>query len=360
MTQRKDGRWLKVITTNGKKLYFYSSEPTEKKAEKDIQKQILAYREKEANGVKFSDAADEYYESTDGKIAETTRHRYNSHVNRAKEFFGDEYMKDITIKDIEKFLGQMVQKGYANKTIRGQHSLLCLIFHYACVNFNLQNDPTRYVTVPKGKGIVTREALTEQEQKIVNDSIDKPFGLFAYTLMYTGLRRGEAIALKYSDIDFDKKIICVQRTAVYAGANDPIIKEPKTAAGKRSIVLLDCLAEKLPHKNTDEYVFTGDKVMGNSWYTRRWEEYQKATGLTVTPHQLRHTFATILYEAEVLDKDAQSILGHADIATTRNIYTHIRETRISATADKLNAFINSSQNPKNESKNSQTIDIPQN
>ena len=56
-----------------------------------------------------------------------------------------------------------------------------------------------------------------------------------------------------------------------------------------------------------------------------WEKYRAESGVGCTPHQLRHAFATLLYEADVGEKDAQEILGHAQISTTRDIYTHIRE-----------------------------------
>ena len=63
----------------------------------------------------------------------------------------------------------------------------------------------------------------------------------------------------------------------------------------------------------------------------------KATEMQITPHQLRHAYATILYEAGIKDKDAQDLLGHANIQTTRDIYTHITNNRRAETAALLNA-----------------------
>ena len=58
-----------------------------------------------------------------------------------------------------------------------------------------------------------------------------------------------------------------------------------------------------------------------------WNRYKAASGVTCSPHQLRHCFATMLFEADVPESDAQELLGHAQISTTKDIYTHIRDSR---------------------------------
>ena len=72
-------------------------------------------------------------------------------------------------------------------------------------------------------------------------------------------------------------------------------------------------------------------------FQRQWELYQRETGLSITPHQLRHAYATILFEAG--PKDAQELLGHANISMIRNIYTHITQSHKAKTAAILNASI---------------------
>ena len=346
MTQRKDGRWQKAVTINGKRIFFYSSADTERKAQKDIEQQLLDYTEKKENGATFEEVANAWYAQATkreslGRLSSTTTHRYNSLRNRCVEYFGDYYIKNIKTKDIDRFLETLVEKDFSSKSIKDHLSVIHLIFKHAFAFYDLETDVSLYATLPKGKPSVARNSLTESEQNIVKNSVDAPFGLFAYTLLYTGLRRGEAIALQWSDIDFEKKTITINRNAVFA-TDKVTVKEPKTSAGIRTIILLDCLAEKLlPLMPSDrsQFVFSGDVIKGNSWYTRRWKDYQKATQLDVTPHQLRHTFATILYEAGIDIKDAQNLMGHSDITTTQNIYTHIRESRITETAQKLNGYL---------------------
>ena len=106
--------------------------------------------------------------------------------------------------------------------------------------------------------------------------------------------------------------------------------------------MLNILANKLPtQKDKDALLFPNadGELLTETQFQRQWELYQKESGVTVTPHQLRHAYATILFEAGIEDKDAQELLGHANISTTREIYTHITNKRRKETAKKLNLAI---------------------
>ena len=76
--------------------------------------------------------------------------------------------------------------------------------------------------------------------------------------------------------------------------------------------------------------------MDSGQYERMWKRWQKATGLTLTAHQIRHGYATILWEAGIPAKDAQTYLGHAQLSTTMDIYTHIRDGRKAETDSRIN------------------------
>jgi hypothetical protein len=100
MTQRKDGRWQKSITINGKRVFFYSSEPTERKALKDIEQQLLAYTEKEEKGATFEEVAKDWFALASSDVEPLTAYRYECFLKRAVDWFGDWYIKDITALDI--------------------------------------------------------------------------------------------------------------------------------------------------------------------------------------------------------------------------------------------------------------------
>ena len=75
--------------------------------------------------------------------------------------------------------------------------------------------------------------------------------------------------------------------------------------------------------------------MTNGMWERHWKHYKEATGITCTPHQLRHAYATMLYEGDINMEDAQYLLGHAQIQTTKDIYTHIREQKVEKIKEKM-------------------------
>ena len=342
MKKRADGRWVKTVTIDGKRKMFYSRAKTQKQAETDIAHQMTMYNIKEANGKTFEEVAEEWSDKHFPSLEHYTERRYKTLLAHAMKEFKHCYIKDITAKNIENFLFGFSVQDYSTKTIKDQFSVIKMLFRYASIREYIKTDPTQFITSPKGKESVHREAISDEEISIVNNSIDCTFGLLAYFLMYTGLRKGEALALQYEDIDFENKIINVYKS-VYHENNQPHIKSTKTTSGIRKIVLLDCLVDKLPHKKTKEYIFSDtNKPLTNSQFQCRWEKYQKETGLNITAHQLRHTFATILFEADISPKDAQNIMGHSDISTTQNIYTHIRKNRTIATNAQLNNFVNTS------------------
>jgi integrase len=167
--------------------------------------------------------------------------------------------------------------------------------------------------------------------------------MFPYLILYTGLRRGEALALTARDIDFKNNRITVNKS-VYYEHNKPRIKQPKTDAGIRTVPLLLPLKEPLrkyckAHKG---YLFCDDE--GELLPEYRVEDlliaYRKATGCDFTPHQLRHAFATvILYENGIAAKDAQAVLGHAQVSTTLDIYTEFRDSRIDYITEQINKRI---------------------
>lgn len=341
MKRRKDGRWLKVVIIEEKRLYFYSSKNTEKQAEKDIEHQILLYTQKEEKGRLFKDVAEEWYNYHIPTLEVQTAVSYQSPYNYCIEVFGATYIKDITPQDIQKAIDLKANKGFAMKTMRNQRSVFSLIFKYACVMGYIKSNPCEYVTIPKNLKKGRRDIPNDVQIEKVKKCNDSQMGLFAYLVLYTGLRKGEALALTYDDIDFENKRIRVTKS-VYHDSNVPHIKQPKTEAGIREVLLFDCLAEKLKSYKGKGLIFDGHngELMKKSTFKTRWKKYQTDNNITITPHQLRHAYASyILFDAGIDVKSAQYLMGHSDISVTQNIYTHITENHRNTMYNKLNTFI---------------------
>lgn len=330
--KRADGLMQRQVTINGKRKVFYG------KNDRELNKKIAEYKEDTARGRLFSTVAEEWWEKHELTLEYNSIKNYSPAYRRAVEEFGDKFIKTITPKDIELFILRFAKRGYAQKTVTTQLLIIRLILEYAMLEGDVMNNAADPVRVPRGLSKSKRDLPTDEEIQTVKSSIDRTFGLFAYFVLFSGCRRGEALALTYGDIDRKRKVIAVSKS-IYHDNNKPIVKQPKTSAGKRQIVLLDVLADAVPNGDPKQYIFANEKgePLTSSQFDKLWKTYCEETGLEITPHQLRHAFATILFDAGIDDKDAQELLGHANLSTTRDIYTHITKSRFEKTASILNA-----------------------
>ena len=194
---------------------------------------------------------------------------------------------------------------------------------------------SRYVM---SKQRVIRNCLTRAEAADILRQVehlsegDQPFIMLP---MLTGMRRGECLGLMWSDIDFSRRIITVSRAITFAG-NQPVIDTPKSAAGYRQIPLLPELQAfllSLPRQGA--FIIGGQQPITEQVYQRTWERINRTIDLHgATAHVFRHTFAT-LAAVHTDVKNLQTIMGHSDIQTTMNRYTHPQELRVMAAADEL-------------------------
>lgn len=198
--------------------------------------------------------------------------------------------------------------------------------------------------------------------------------LFLDMLYYTGIRRGEALALTVKDINREKRTISINKS-LDIRENDPVIKEPKTKAGYREIPVPDILFNELiqyisQHKSIYLFTMKDGKILSRSSFRKMWESIIKKTketanvleqeknenyGLKIvedttisfTPHIFRHTYATNLYYANIDIKRSQYLLGHSTLDMTLKVYTHLQNKENSDTTNKINDFFSQSKISQN-------------
>lgn len=333
MTRRKDGTWQQAmtVTIRGRKTqkYFYG------KTKGEVLAKIQAYKDDESLGPLFVTVADEWWEQHEPTIATNTTKSYKPALRRAKENFKTSRIREITPADVSKFLRKFIkEQNPAQKTAATQLMIVNLICSFAVENCYIQINPVREVSLPKNLPKTQRKLPEPEDLKRVKASADAPFGMFAYWTLYTGCRRGELQALTWEDVDIENGWIHITKTLYYKEGK-PTLKAPKTKSGVRDIPLMTRLAQALtPGKGIIFANETGG-YLTESQFQKKWAEYREATGVTCTPHQLRHAYATMLWENEIQLKDAQTLLGHAQASTTLDIYTHIRKTREAQLQQKL-------------------------
>lgn len=328
---RPDGLHETIKVIDGKRVAFRG------RTDSEVERKMIEYKAKQERGPLFQEIAEIWKEQHFPTLSPTTANGYRSSYNRAKDHFNSVPITEVTPANIDSLLQQMARQQYARKTVANQLLIINLIFRFAMLDGIIKTNPCVAVSVPKGLKHNPRLLPTDEDLKIVKEGWNKPGGLLPYFILYTGCRRGEAAAITFKDIDRKKKIIKIDKSVCWAGG-EPFIKTPKTAAGNREIILLDKLANVLPSGIGDALLFPGPdgKIIKNVTLRHRWDRWRKKTGLTLTPHQLRHGYATMLYEAGIPERDAMDLLGHSDIKLTHNIYTHIRKSRKEETAALLN------------------------
>lgn len=186
----------------------------------------------------------------------------------------------------------------------------------------LPYNPISTVEIPKHirRKIVALDR--EQEEVFVKACQNDKYGYLFLIMLYAGLRRGEAQVLTYNDINLEERRISVTKTI-----NDlNQINTPKTASGVRKVPITDNL---LPYvlqfkDNRNIRIFDCTKNTITKHFASILEE-SSLTGLGITTHSLRHTFATRCAEKGINVKTAQKWLGHSTPQMTLEIYTHINQ-----------------------------------
>lgn len=335
MFRRKDnGLWQEVIRElNGKPLdkpkYFYG------KTQAEVKRKINEYRGEIERGALFETVADLWWEEHEPTLAVNTAKSYKAPKQSAVDYFHGMYIKEITPSDVNKYIINSARRLNASRKTASNYLLvLNLIMSFAVINGHIDNNPAREVSIPKTLKSKGRDIATSEDLEKIKASKDIPFGMFPFWVLYTGMRKGELLALQWKDVDFTSGYITVNKS-IYFQYGHPHIKEPKTQKGIREIPLLKKLSDNI--RPATGYIFKGKdgNAMTESQFRKQWDRYVNTTGISCTCHQLRHAFATMLFENEISVLDAQQILGHANAATTQDVYTHIRESRKELVRNKL-------------------------
>lgn len=332
--KREDGRLqTTVIDPNtGKRIYFYG------KTAKELKQKILIYQQKQEKGILFTDVSNDWWEEAEPQLSLQSRRGYLQAKKRADVEFADIYIKNIKAKNITNYLQKLSLYYTSQKTIERYRLILNQIFKYAVEHNELEHNPCTEAKMPKGLQKSKRKAASEEDEKIIKSTSEG--WLFPFFAIYTGMRKGEILALQWKDIDFNENYINVYKSVQHEG-DKPSIKSTKTEAGTRYVPLLAPLKKRLlaiKPKREEKYIFSDDgkTPLTNRRYITLFNEYKRTYGVNCTAHQLRHSFATIAFENGIDAKDVQEVLGHKQLSTTLDIYTDFRKSHLKDLTDKLN------------------------
>ena len=370
-TPQADGRYrvrVYIGIKNGKKAYKSVYGKTQQEADIKAEEMRVLLRK----GMDISSSNDSFktwakYWLT-SKKHEVSEDRYNSLVSRANVWI--DALNNAQINQIKPFELQTIlfsisaknpytDKPMAKKTIRGYVQVINSIFDFAIDNRVIDYNPANKLKAPQGATTSQRRALTETERQWIME-FEHRAKPSAMLLMLSGLRRGEATALQWNDIDFINNKISVTKSYNFKSKDFKTPKNGKSRVVSVPQILIDYL-KTLP--KVSPFVLTnarGGMMTEDSW-KRLYQSYMLDMNIeygfggsinkhannidvpmviaTFTPHELRHTFCTIMFEAGIDALTAKEQLGHSDIKTTLSIYTHLSAQHKELQVNKLDAFL---------------------
>ncbi|MCM1064261.1 MAG: site-specific integrase [Eubacterium sp.] len=254
---------------------------------------------------------------------------------------GNMLLKDVLPLHCQNVLNQMVISGHKNATISLTRTAMKMLFEDAVENDIIVKNPVnKTVNCTQGQDSMEKTAMSPEIQRVFLEAAkdSRYYWQYAFVLQ-TGLRVGEMVGLKWSDIDFDNRIMTISRTMNQLDG-DWVVGSPKSKAGTRQIPLTDealsilkavkekrVSADVVPIQFHDTvFVSRKGNPVDNSSYNAALRKICDDAGIPhISMHTLRHTFATRCIEGGMMPKTLQVILGHSKINVTMEIYVHVME-----------------------------------
>ena len=274
----------------------------------------------------FKELAEKWFTIYKSGLKEMSKRDYRYQLDHLLyPAFENAIIQDIKLTDIQEFLNN--HPDTAKSTLRKSVIVLDQIFHLAVreeltssnpVDKKLLKYPSDTVNERNALPPDVFDDIIASIPKLCRNNDRRMLALFCFT----GMRRGEIAGLRWEDIDIGGKLIHVKRNVAYP-ENNPVIGTPKSKRGFRQIPLDERLIEYLKPFDTTGFIFGNDTPLTRSAFNAIWTHIGTIVDLHgASFHVFRHTYATTLNNAGVDIKTIQSILGHADISTTMNIYAH--------------------------------------
>ncbi len=368
-TITKRGKNFQVVVSmgqdmNGKKIrktttFKPPENVTPKKAEK-LAHEFAVDFERKCKGLtslnenmRFSDMAEWYIENyAQNELKEITAYNYERQIKRnLLPELGNIKLKDFSPAKITAFFKE---RTLAPATCRKVYVIMQSIFARAVEQGFLKETPcTKAVILPKDKSPKEKKPFLDecQAKELLKMTEEySQFNTIIKVLLYTGMRSGECLALRWKDLDFENKTIHIENTLTDVGGKH-WLQPPKTARSNRYIGMSDTLIElftvhRKHYEEKVEYlgelfqhpemIFTSESgnFVDRSFLNLQFRRFVKGTSFEfATLHTLRHCNATLLINSGIDLKIVSELLGHSDVSTTANVYADVLDSSKAKVAD---------------------------
>lgn len=371
--QRADGRWVgSYYDDNGNRRYVYGPKKI------DVSKKL---KQKKSAGTIKHDAylLEEWvkifletYKKNEIKITTYNSYCMFFRVHIKDSAVGKKKLDKIKTDDLQQFYNSKIDEGYNSKTVNHIHVILNMALEKAYMLRMIPENPNKFTTIPKRTKYEAKVLSMEAVEKLVREAKGDELYPIVITTAYTGMRKGEIMALKWENVDFDERKIYIKNSLCRVESEQLDekghrvthyeIMEPKTKKSIRTIPMMnqvyDALREQQQRQAQDKdrvgdkyldqgFVFADPigQHLGQRDFNKKYNAFLEKYGVDkIRFHDLRHTFATLLVESDISLKLVQELLGHSNIATSMDIYTHVssekKEQVISKLQEKTDAYSN--------------------
>lgn len=365
ITKRKDGRWVARLTVgyeggtqNRKCIYGRTRDEVAGK----LAEALKAKRDglPVANDrITFGQFLDKWLEdSVKPSVRPRTYDQYSQYVRLyIRPALGNIKLVKLSPENIQNLLNRQVKKGLAPRTAQLTHAIIRRALVQAYKWQLVPRNVATLVDPPRGKKFEGTPLTTEEARAFLEAVKGDRLEAFYTVAVALGLRRGEALALRWEDIDLETETLSVRHTLQNLPGGGWSLAEPKSRSSRRTLGLPAFAVRALKnhrkrqlkermasgsHWQDTGFVFTtviGTPVDGNNMY-KRYKRLLKENGLPdIRFHDLRYTAGTLLCIQGVHPRVAMETLGHSQIGITMNLYTHVASELQRGAAEKMNAIL---------------------
>lgn len=343
LKKRPDGRYA----CKYKGIFFYGRTQAEALNAREEYKKREKYGRKPIEEYTFAEYASEWLPTYKPDVAVNTYNDYVRYINKISSLLPSVPLNDIRPSDIQKMYNSF--DSYSQSYRKKIETTVKAIFRGALADGIIDRTPcSANVKIVKGKS-GTHRALEAWEIKLIEDSYQaERMGRYAMLMLYAGLRKGEALLIDVDkDVDFEAGVIHVTKSLRLVNGK-PEISTTKTASGIRSVPLLPPLRRALEGYHGRLVAGRHGNLLYGSSEVVAWKSYTKHLAqkagrkVEIREHDLRHTFATMLYEADIDIKTASKWMGHANEQMILRVYAHLTEKKEETARQKMENWLTES------------------
>ncbi len=330
---RRDGRYQGYVIVGGSKQYFYgkSREEVAVKIKTFLQEaKTPKKKSQKKNSPTFGEYVQNWIETyKKPNLKPSSMVSLTSSLKPAIEKFSTYKLDKLSTDDIQRLLLSI--KGTRIRDIC--RSNLNQIFKKARIQGIIKINPCEALELKTHK-YTHKNALTKDEQaRFIVEAEKTKYALLYKLLLATGLRIGEALALTATDVDTENNTVSVSKNVVFINGARIEQNTPKTGAGNRTVPVPAEICNELKALKSDPlFPFTYNAIHHSMI------SVSANIGIKVTPHILRHTYATRLEEAGIPPKIKQFLMGHATLHMTQDVYTDTQADYVQTLSEKIRSL----------------------